>query len=45
MTLSRIFKTIFLIEFVKGLMMAIKEMFRKSKTINYPFEKDQSAPV
>jgi NADH-quinone oxidoreductase subunit I len=39
MTLSRIFKTIFLIEFVKGFIMAIKEMFRKSKTINYPFEK------
>ena len=44
MTLSRILKTIFLIEFVKGLMMAIKEMFRKSKTINYPFEKGSISP-
>ena len=32
MTLGRIFKTIFLIEFVKALIMAIKELFRKSKT-------------
>ena len=31
MTLSRIFKTIFLIEFIKGLSMAVKEMFKKSK--------------
>ena len=44
MTLSRIFKTIFLIEFVRGLIMAIKEMFRKSKTINYPFEKGSISP-
>ena len=34
MTLSRIFKTIFLIEFVKGLVIALKEMFRKSKTMS-----------
>ena len=34
MKLYRIFKTIFLAEFVSGLFMAIKEMFRKSKTIN-----------
>ena len=33
MTLSRIFKTIFLVEFIKGLLMAIKEMFKKSKTV------------
>ena len=39
MKFYRIFKTIFLIEFVLGLFMAIKEMFKKSKTINYPFEK------
>ena len=45
MTLYRIFKTIFLIEFVSGLLMAIKEMFRKSKTINYPFEKGPISPV
>ena len=39
MNLSRILKTIFLIEFIAGLYIAIKELFRKSKTINYPFEK------
>ena len=44
MTLGRIFKTIFLVEFVKGLLMAIKEMFKKSKTINYPFEKGPISP-
>ena len=44
MTLARILKTIFLIEFVKGLIMAVKEMFRKSKTINYPFEKGPISP-
>ena len=38
MNLSRIFKTVFLIEFVKGLLMAVREIFKKSKTINYPFE-------
>ena len=30
MTLGRIFKTIFLVEFVKGLLMAIKEMFKNN---------------
>ena len=44
MTLSRIFKTIFLVEFIKGLLMAIKEMFKKSKTLNYPFEKGPISP-
>ena len=44
MTLGRILKTIFLIEFIKGLTMAVKEMFRKSKTINYPFEKGPISP-
>ena len=42
MTLARILKTIFLIEFVKGLIMAVKEMFRKSKTIGiYRFRKNK----
>ena len=44
MKLYGIFKTIFLIEFFFGLLMAIKEMFRKSKTINYPFEKGAISP-
>ena len=44
MNFYRIFKTIFLIEFISGLWMAIKELFRKSKTINYPFEKGSISP-
>ena len=44
MSLSRIFKTIFLVEFIKGLLMAVKEMFKKSKTVNYPFEKGPISP-
>ena len=39
MKFNRIIKTIFLAEFLSGLIIAIKEMFRKSKTINYPYEK------
>ena len=44
MNLNRILKTIFLVEFISGLYMAIKELFRKSKTINYPFEKGSISP-
>ena len=39
MNFSRIIKIIFLVEFVKALIMAIKEIFKSKKTINYPFEK------
>jgi formate hydrogenlyase subunit 6/NADH:ubiquinone oxidoreductase subunit I len=39
MKISRIFKTIFLIDFLSGLMIALKEVFKNKKTINYPFEK------
>ena len=31
MNLSRILKTIFLVEFISGLYLAIRELFRKSK--------------
>ena len=44
MKLSRFFKTILLSEFIVGLFMATREMFRKSKTINYPFEKGPISP-
>ena len=44
MDLSRLFKTIFLVEFIQGLKMAITELFKKSKTINYPFEKGSISP-
>ena len=39
MKISRIFKTIFLIDFLSGLIIAFKEVFKNKKTINYPFEK------
>ncbi len=39
MQLNRIFKIIFLSEFVKAIIIAIREIFRKKKTLNYPFEK------
>ena len=39
MKISRIFKTIFMLDFISGLLIAIKEIFKAKKTINYPFEK------
>ena len=39
MKISRIFKTIFLLDFLGGLIIAIKQIFKIKKTINYPFEK------
>ena len=39
MKFNRIFKTIFLTEFFSSIFIAIKEIFSKKKTINYPFEK------
>jgi len=44
MKLNRIIKTIFLLEFVKGLAIAIKEIFKSKKTIYYPFEKGKISP-
>jgi len=35
MSLIRFFKTIFMIDFLTGLIMAIKEIFKPKKTINY----------
>ena len=40
MKLYRIFKTIFLIEFVLGLLMAIKEMFKNQKLLIILLKKD-----
>ena len=39
MNFFRIIKTIFLLDFLKALLIAIKEIFKSKKTINYPFEK------
>tara|TARA_B110001452_G_scaffold263184_1_gene264272 strand:- start:727 stop:1212 length:486 start_codon:yes stop_codon:yes gene_type:complete len=44
MTIIRIFKTIFLIEFIVASWMGIKEMFKTKKTINYPYEKGSLSP-
>ena len=44
MKFSRLIKTIFLIEFIKALLIAIKEIFKSKKTINYPFEKGKISP-
>ena len=44
MKLNRFFKIIFLSEFVKAIVIAIKEIFKKKKTINYPFEKGSISP-
>jgi NADH-quinone oxidoreductase chain I len=44
MKLNRIIKIIFLSEFVKALAIAIKEIFKSKKTINYPFEKGKISP-
>ena len=39
MKISRLFKTIFMLDFLRGLLIALKEIFKSKKTINYPFEK------
>ena len=44
MKLNRFFKIIFLSEFVKAIIIAIKEIFKSKKTINYPFEKGKISP-
>ena len=44
MKFNRIIKTIFLVEFLRALTIAIKEIFKSKKTINYPFEKGKISP-
>ena len=44
MKISRILKTIFMTDFVSGILIAIKEIFKNKKTINYPFEKGSISP-
>ena len=44
MKISRIIKTIFMADFVSGLLLAIKTIFKSKKTINYPFEKGKISP-
>ena len=44
MRISRIIKTVVMTEFIAGLSVAVKEIFRSKKTINYPFEKGKISP-
>jgi NADH-quinone oxidoreductase subunit I len=44
MKISRFLKTIFLLEFVSSLLLAIRVMFKPKKTINYPYEKGSLSP-
>ena len=45
MNISRFIKTVLMADFIGGLFIAIKELFKPKKTINYPFEKVKLAPV
>ena len=44
MKFTRFLKTILMTDFVSGLFIAIKEIFKQKKTINYPFEKGKISP-
>ena len=44
MKISRFLKTIFMIDFISGFIIAIKQTFKPKKTINYPFEKGKISP-
>ena len=44
MKISRIIKTVFMIDFLKALSLATKEAFKHKKTLNYPFEKGKISP-
>ena len=44
MKINRLFKIIFLSEFVSALLKGVKEIFKSKKTINYPYEKGSISP-
>ena len=44
MKISRFFKIILMLDFFSGLIIALKEIFKSKKTINYPFEKGKISP-
>ena len=44
MKITRFFKTVFMVDFVTGLFIGLKEIFKSKKTINYPFEKGKISP-
>ena len=41
MKISRIIKTVLMADFVAGLLIAMKKIFKSKKTINYPFKKEK----
>ena len=44
MKITRFLKTILMTDFIGGLSIAIRELFKSKKTINYPFEKGKISP-
>ena len=44
MKITRFLKTILMTDFIGGLFIAIREIFKPKKTINYPFEKGKISP-
>ena len=44
MKINRILKTIFMSDFIFGLSLAARKIFKSKKTINYPFEKGKISP-
>ena len=44
MKINRIMKTVLMLDFLAGLTIAIKQIFKSKKTINYPFEKGKISP-
>ena len=44
MKISRIIKTVLMADFISGFLIAIKQIFKSKKTINYPFEKGKISP-
>ena len=44
MKIARVLKTILMLDFLNGLVIALKEIFKEKKTINYPFEKGKISP-
>jgi len=44
MKINRLIKTIFMADFAMGLLIALKKVFSKKETINYPFEKGKISP-
>ena len=44
MKFSRILKTVLLLDFLSGMFIAVKEIFKSKKTLNYPFEKGEISP-